>query len=105
VASLWTSAAGTLDDPGKHVRAKSSLNRGVRRSGWSMARCMLEYETVLRGVTFVTVLPEFRSQQCSARGFVRPGDRVNQARFGCLASGHKVNADRHAAKNMLRRAQ
>jgi putative transposase len=66
---------------------------------------MLEYEAAWRGVMLVAVPPTYTSQQCPACGFTDAGNRTSQARFSCLACGHGENADRNAAKNILRRAQ
>src|ERR1700687_4870898 len=42
VKHMTASAAGTLDAPGRNVKAKAGLNRAILRNGWSMARDMLE---------------------------------------------------------------
>ena len=105
VKSLTASAAGTVDAPGKNVKAKAGLNRTILRNGWSMARSMLEYKAAWRGVMLVAVPPAYTSQQCSACGFIDAGNRVSQARFACLACGHSEHADRNAAKNILAKAQ
>jgi len=104
VKSMTASAAGTVDAPGKNVKAKSGLNRTILRNGWSMARQMLEYKAAWSGVMLVAVPPAYTSQQCSACGFVDASNRVSQAHFACLACGHAEHADRNAAKNILARA-
>lgn len=105
VKSMTASAAGTVEAPGKNVRAKAGLNRSILRNGWSMARSMLEYKAAWSGVMLVAVPPAYTSQACSACGFTDAGNRTTQARFACLACGHTEHADRNAAKNILRRAQ
>lgn len=105
VKSMTASAAGTVEAPGKNVRAKAGLNRVILRNGWSMARSMLEYKTARSGGTLVAVPPAFTSQACSACGFTDAANRPSQSRFACLACGHTEHADRNAAKNILRKAQ
>lgn len=105
VRNMTASAAGSVDAPGRNVAAKAGLNRTILRNGWSMARSMLEYKAAWRGVMLVAVPPAYTSQQCSACGFTDAANRQSQAGFACLACGHSENADRNAAKNILRRAQ
>lgn len=105
VKSMTASAAGTVEAPGKNVRAKSGLNRSILRNGWSMARSMLEYKAAWSGVMLVAVPPAYTSQTCSACGHTAAENRKTQAVFECVACGHTENADRNAAKNILRRAQ
>ncbi|HSV83037.1 MAG TPA: transposase [Ramlibacter sp.] len=105
VKHMTASAAGTVDAPGKNVRAKTGLNRSIRRNGWSMARAMLKYKTAWAGVMLVPVPPAYTSQTCSACGHVAAESRKTQAVFSCVACGHAENADRNAARNILARAE
>lgn len=105
VRNMTASAAGTVEAPGKNVRQKAGLNRSILRNGWSMARRMLEYKAAWHGVMLVAVPPAFTSQACSACGHTAAENRKTQAGFDCVACGHAENADRNAAKNILRRAQ
>jgi transposase len=34
IVSMTRSAKGTVEQPGRNVRAKAGLNRSIRRSGW-----------------------------------------------------------------------
>jgi len=104
VTSMTASAAGTLDAPGRNVKAKAGLNRTILRNGWSMARQRLEYKAAWSGVMLVAVPPAYTSQACSACGHTAAGSRKSQARFECAACGHSENADRNAAKNILAKA-
>jgi putative transposase len=105
VKNMTASAAGTIDAPGKNVRAKAALNRVILRSGWAMARSMLEYKAAWSGVMLVAVPPQYTSQTCAACGHIDAANRTTQARFACVACGHTAHADRNAAKNILARAQ
>ena len=65
---MTASAAGTLDAPGRNVKAKAGLNRAILRNGWSMARGMLEYKAAWSGVMLAAVSPAYTSQECSSCG-------------------------------------
>lgn len=43
------SAAGTVSQPGRNVRAKSGLNRSILDQGWYEMRRQLEYKQIWRG--------------------------------------------------------
>ena len=105
VKGMTASAAGTVDAPGRNVKAKSGLNRTILRNGWSMARSMLEYKAAWSGVMLVAVPPAYTSQACSACGHTAAENRKTQAVFECVACGHAENADRNAAKNILAKAE
>ena len=101
---MTASAAGTLDAPGKNVKAKAALDRTLLRNGWSMARQMLEYKAAWSDVMLVAVPPACTSKACSACGPTATENRKSQARFECVACGHTESADRNAAKNILANA-
>jgi putative transposase len=105
VKAMTASAAGTIEAPGKNVRAKAGLNRSILRNGWSMARSMLQYKAAWRGSTLVAVPPAYTSQTCSCCGHVAAQNRTTQALFECVECGHTENADRNAARNILLRAK
>jgi putative transposase len=45
VAGMTASARGTIDNPGRHVRAKAGLNRRLLDAAWGQFRRQLEYNT------------------------------------------------------------
>ena len=102
---MTASAVGTREAPGRNVRAKAGLNRTILRNGWSMARSMLEYKAARGGVMLMAVPPAYTSQECSACGHIAAENRKTQAAFACVACDHVENADRNAAKVILRRGQ
>lgn len=104
VKSMTASAAGTIEAPGRKVKAKAGLNRTILRNGWSMARSMLQYKAAWSGVLLVAVPPAYTSQACSSCTHTAAENRKSQARFECVACGHSENADRNAAKNILAKA-
>ena len=104
VQQMTRSAAGTVDRPGKCVKRKRGLNRSILRQGWGMARRMLEYKAARRGVRLVPVEAAFTSQRCASCAFVDRANRRSQSAFECVACGHRDQADRNAAKNILVKA-
>jgi transposase len=97
VRNMTRSAKGTRDKPGKNVRRKAGLNRGIQRSAWGLLARRLEDKAPGR----VEKVPAaYTSQRCSACGHVAPDNRESQAVFLCTACGHAANADVNAARNI-----
>ncbi len=90
------SAKGTIDDPGKNVKARSGLNREILKTGWHGLEQKLQYKAEV-----IRISPACTSQACSACGHVSKENRTSQAVFRCVACGHAENADLNAARNML----
>ena len=103
VRNLSRSAAGTLDAPGRNVRAKAGLNKSILDQGWSEFVRQLDYKSQWRGGMVVKVPAHHTSQSCSECGHVHPDNRKSQAVFHCQACGHLENADTNAAKNIRAR--
>ena len=97
VKGMTRSARGTAGAPGRNVRAKAGLNRGILRSGWGLLVRRLEDKAPDR---VEKVKPHYTSQRCSACGQVDPESRESQARFVCTACGFACNADVNAARNI-----
>ncbi|WP_165843853.1 RNA-guided endonuclease InsQ/TnpB family protein [Phenylobacterium kunshanense] len=102
VRNMTASARGTVETPGRNVRAKSGLNRAILDQGWGMFRQMLAYKLEERGGYLLTVNPKDTSRTCSACGVV-DADSRDGTRFACRACGHDAHADHNAAINILRR--
>ena len=94
---MTRSATGTRGDPGRNVRAKAGLNRGILGSGWGLLVRRLADKAPGR---VEKVSPAFTSQRCSACGHVDPNSRESQARFVCTACGFAGHADVNAAINI-----
>jgi putative transposase len=97
IPGMTRSAKGTVADPGRNVRAKAGLNRGILRSGWGLLVRRLADKAPGR---VEKVNPAFTSQRCSACGQVDPKSRESQAVFRCTACGYAANADVNAAINI-----
>lgn len=101
VSNMSRSAAGTLEKPGKNVRAKSGLNRSILDQGWGEFRRQLDYKQTWRGGKVIVISPQYTSQTCSCCGNIAKENRPSQEIFACLFCGLEMNADVNAAKNIL----
>jgi transposase len=97
ITNMTRSAKGTKENPGRNVRQKAGLNRGILRSGWGLLVRRLEEKAPGR---VEKINPAFTSQRCSACGHVDVRSRESQARFTCTSCGYASNADVNAARNI-----
>jgi putative transposase len=97
IGNMIRSAKGTPDSPGRNVRQKAGLNRGILRSGWGLLARRLEQKAPGR---VERINPAFTSQRCSACGHVDAESRESQAQFACTACGYACHADVNAARNI-----
>jgi len=97
IANMTRSARGTVADPGRNVRQKAGLNRGILRSGWGLFAQRLEHKAPGR---VEKINPAFTSQTCSACGVTDREARESQAVFRCRSCGYTGNADINAARNI-----
>jgi len=96
IRNMTRSAKGTVEAPGRNVRQKAGLNRGILGSGWGLLVERLEQKAPGR---VERVRAAYTSMTCNACGHCEPGNRESQA-FLCLACGHRDHADVNAAKNI-----
>ena len=101
VKAMCRSGRGTIEAPGRHVAAKSGLNREILARRWGLFACRLNDKATLAGVVVVKVNPANTSRRCHACGHVAAENRKSQAVFGCVACGHAAHADVNAARNIL----
>ncbi|WP_214107688.1 RNA-guided endonuclease InsQ/TnpB family protein [Acrocarpospora catenulata] len=97
VRNMTRSARGTIEAPGRNVRAKAGLNRGILAAGWGLLVTRLEQKAPGR---VVKVSPAYTSQCCSVCGIVDREARESQAVFRCRSCGYAANADVNAARNI-----
>ena len=95
VRGMTKSAKGTKEKPGKHVSAKSELNRKILASAWGTLELCLNYKMDVRKVH-----PAYTSQTCRQCGHVDKKNR-NGTEFKCTECGHADDADVNAALNIL----
>jgi putative transposase len=102
VRAMTRSASGTLQRPGRNVRQKAGLNRGIRAAGWGTLVDRLEHKAPGR----VHKIPSaYTSQRCSACGRVAAESRQSQTAFRCVACAWTGNADYNAARNIAAAGQ
>jgi putative transposase len=97
IGHMTRSAKGTRENPGRNVRAKAGLNRGILGSGWGLLVRRLEDKAPGR---VEKIRAAFTSQRCSACGRVDRDSRESQAVFRCTACGFACHADVNAAINI-----
>jgi putative transposase len=102
VQNMSRSAAGSIETPGKHVRAKAGLNRSILDQGWFEFRRQLEYKLSWNGGSLILVPPQNTSRRCPQCDHVSAQNRLTQQRFHCIACGFEENADWVGAINILR---
>jgi putative transposase len=97
IRNMTRSARGTREKPGRNVRQKAGLNRGILRSAWGLLARRLEQKAPGR---VEKIKPHYTSQRCSACGRVDRKSRESQAVFRCTACGFACDADVNAARNI-----
>ncbi|MGP3734437.1 RNA-guided endonuclease InsQ/TnpB family protein [Streptomyces sp. GDS52] len=103
ITNMVKSARGTVEEPGKNVKAKAGLNRSISQEAWGRTVTMLAYKLARHGGELVKVPAPNTSRRCSACGTITPGSREDQATFVCKnpGCGFEANADWNAARNIL----
>src|SRR5690348_4038608 len=81
IGNMTRSAKGTRQSPGRRVRHKAGLNRGILRSGWGL---LVRLEQKAPG-RVEKIKPHHTSRRCSACGRVDQKSRESQAVFRCTA--------------------
>lgn len=98
VRSMTATARGTAGAPGKNVRQKAGLNRGILDNAPAERRRQLEYKAPLFGSELRVIPAPYTSQACSACGVADKASRPGCGReFACTACGHHEHADKNAA--------
>ena len=92
---MTKSAKGTATAPGKNVKVKSGLNKGILRTNWYQLEQCLGYKARVEYVD-----PKYTSRRCHKCGHKDKNNRVSQSVFICTDCGHRDNADLNAALNI-----
>ena len=94
------------DQPGRFLpnraAAKTGLHRSIHDAGWAQFVSILRAKAEEAGRVMIDVDARHSSDRCEACGHTAKDNRVSQAVFSCRECGHTVNADEHAARNILR---
>src|SRR5690554_5458430 len=84
VGNMSRSARGSVEQPGRHIRQKSGLNRSILDQGWYEFRRQLDYKLAWLGAHLVVVPPHNISRICPECGHVaaekdRKSTRLNSS--------------------------
>ena len=102
IRNMTRSAAGTVDEPGTNVAAKSGLNRSITEQTWGLFRNQLAYKVEWAGKRLIAVDPRRTSETCSRCGAVDAASRDGKV-YSCASCGVTMDADHNAALNILDR--
>lgn len=103
VRNISKSSRGTIEQPGKNVSQKRSLNRAILDQGWGEFRRQLDYKMAWCGGVLLAVPAHHTSQTCPCCGYVSKSNRQTQASFLCVDCGYENHADIVGAINVLAR--
>lgn len=103
IKGMSKSAKGTIEIPGKSVKAKSGLNREILSTAPSQFALILQYKCEWNGRYFNKVSPAYTSQTCCSCDYTSRDNRRSQSEFVCVNCGMAENADVVGAKNILGR--
>ncbi|MFK0074621.1 RNA-guided endonuclease InsQ/TnpB family protein [Arthrobacter woluwensis] len=101
VAGMTRTARGTLENPGRNVRAKSGLNRNILDTAPATLRRLLTYKSLWNGSRLVIIdrwAPT--SKTCSTCGTVKPKLSLSERIYHCQACGLTLDRDINAARNI-----
>ena len=98
IQNMTQSAKGTIEEPGKNVAAKATLNRLILENAWGQLTHFIEYKCEREGSQFIKVAPQYTSQTCAKCWRQHSESRFSQSGFKCVYCGHEDNADLNAAK-------
>ncbi|MFH1338477.1 MAG: transposase [Candidatus Omnitrophota bacterium] len=99
--NMARSAKGTKENPGKNVKAKSSLNRSILDQGWYTFQNHLSYKLTWRGAQLVLIPPMNTSTECRKCHLIAKENRKTQDLFHCIRCGHIEDAHLNASINIL----
>ena len=105
IKNMSRTAKGDLDNPGKHVRQKSGLNRSILDQGWGRFGELLTYKQHWRGGNVLKVPPHYTSQRCPECEYTHAQNRVSRAEFRCQKCHYERHADIVGAINILAAGQ
>ena len=103
IKNMTRSAAGTIEKPGRNVRAKAALIRSILARGWGSMRFRLKTKAEELGGRVIEIDPAYTSQTCPRCGQVSRDNRRTQGEFACVSCGFEQHADVVGAINILQR--
>jgi putative transposase len=104
LSNMTKSAKGTIERPGKGVKAKSGLNRSLQEAALGRLAYWISVKAEEAGRRVYRVNPANSSRECAACGHTAKENR-HRYRFKCLRCGHLEHADTNAAQVLAARGQ
>lgn len=105
VSGMTSSAKGTIEAPGRNVRAKAGLNREILDASFGAIRTQLEYKARWYGSDVIVIdRYEPTSKACFSCGTVKPKLSLGERTFTCEC-GYTADRDINAARNIARVAK
>ena len=101
IGNMTASAAGTVDNPGRNVKAKTGLNRSILQQAWGIFRQQLVYKAEWAGRQLKAVNAAYTSQDCSVCGHRRSKPDARE-RWRCEHCAVEHDRDVSAAVNIDR---
>jgi putative transposase len=101
VSNMSASAKGTVEEPGRNVKAKSGLNKNILHQGSYSFRLMMQYKLDWNGGRLVLVDPKNTSRECPKCHHIDKENRKTQSECICIICCYKDNADFVASINIL----
>lgn len=99
IPNMTKSAKGTVENPGRNVAQKRSLNRRILDQGWGEVERQIRYKARREGIRVVDVYAGGTSKTCSACGHKDKKSRKGKI-FQCTGCGFQTDADHNAALNI-----
>jgi putative transposase len=73
---MSASAAGTAEDTGKNVKAKSGLNKAILDQGRYSFKVMSKNKLMMKGGRLIEVPPQYTSRKCPRCGHMAKENRL-----------------------------
>ena len=100
LTNMTRSAAGTIEEPGRNVAAKSGLNRSILEQNLGQVKQQLAYKAEWAGRRLVLVDPRNTTRTCSRCGNLNPRPRADRV-YRCDMCSLAMDQDENASLNIL----
>ncbi|MFJ3882420.1 RNA-guided endonuclease InsQ/TnpB family protein [Streptomyces sp. NPDC090077] len=105
VKGMTGSAKGTVDQPGRNVRAKAGLNRSILDASFGELARQIEYKARWHAVGIARVPTHFASSRlCSNCGWKDTTQTLKDRTFECKECSMVLDRDVNAARNIKKHA-
>ncbi|MGP5623206.1 RNA-guided endonuclease InsQ/TnpB family protein [Candidatus Corynebacterium faecigallinarum] len=101
VVGMTASARGTIEAPGRKVRAKAGLNRAILDVSFGTIRTQLGYKCADKGVTLAIIDRYFPSSQTCSQCRSKTKIPLSVRTYTCRSCGLILDRDHNAARNIV----